>query len=148
MVASLTWVCRQAKQLMLCEVTMQPPALLRNHRMVQPFLANHWQATVTDGVLLSVSFHDLLYRLHRQYYMEVKGQRITGRPRSINHLGSPALVIICLAIFEHSTISPDSRHSDYDAQPVFNPPSLSMYCVCRYHSQEECTQAFPNSTVL
>lgn len=59
--------------------------------------------------------------------MEVKDQRITGRPRSINHLGSPAPVIICLAIFEHSTISPDSRHSDYYAQPVFNmiipPPS-------------------------
>jgi len=60
--------------------------------------------------------------------MEVKDQRITGRLRSINHLGSPAPVIICLAIFEHSIISPDSRHSDYDAQPVFNmiippPPS-------------------------
>ena len=52
--------------------------------------------------------------------MEVKDQRIMGRPRSINHLGSPAPIIIRLAIFEHSTISPDSIHSDYDAQPVFN----------------------------
>lgn len=141
---------------MLCEVTMQPPALLRNHRMVQPSQNGTTipcQPLTSYGHRWCPSFSLIprfTLRLHRQYYMEVKDQRITGRPRSINHLGSPAPVIICLAIFEHSTISPDSRHSDYYAQPVFNminPPSLSMYCVHRYHSQEECTQAFPNSTV-